>query len=96
MEQPTKTLVLLSIICLIAIWFFGFYYAYDPPECWNYTNETGSTSRFGGNCYVNGHVCFSTNEKCGFLGISCYETKEPYMKCYKDSICYKIKDGSYC
>ena len=65
-------------------------------ECIKYTNVTGGGQYMFGKCYFPEYDYYETNEKCGLLGISCYETSEPYYKRYQTTRCVVAKTGEDC
>ncbi len=49
-----------------------------------------------GKCYYDTWDSYESNEKCGTLGFSCYETSEPYTKTYKVTKCFRLDNGETC
>ncbi len=98
MSKIKKHLVIVILLLIIGIGGL-FLFDMDSEECsWSkynvYTNISGGV-RFFGNCYVPIVGTYDSKEKCGFLGISCYET-EPYTRFYKGEVCFKLKTGELC
>lgn len=61
-----------------------------------YSNSTEGYSQIGNKCYVSILEHYETRERCGTLGISCYEASEPHTEAYYTSVCFNIKTGMRC
>lgn len=49
-----------------------------------------------GKCYVGVTHYYESNERCGLLGISCYESSKSHVEEFTDSVCFELKTGKPC
>lgn len=92
-------LMIMMVVGVVGLMIIAFSFDFrDSNRCissiYNPSNLTGGTYIFG-KCYVPYYGTYESTEKCGFLGISCYET-EPYVKMYTGSVCFRLKNGEAC
>ncbi len=93
-------LMIISVIVLIFWWMPNALGAIGAEEyvddCYQYVNTTWGVRYAFGKCYIQENSYYESNEKCGFLGISCYETSEPYYKTIRETKCITAKTGERC
>lgn len=108
--KPMKIEIILIGIGLVfgmvgMIWFMDMFNENYNPDKINrcaaspyniYSNNTRGYTYLFGKCYVEVTEYYQTKEKCGFLGISCYEASESHWEGYTYEICFNYKTGERC
>jgi hypothetical protein len=97
-EEMIKGLVISIPIIITALYLTFGGVDFQSEECsssiHNPTNVTGGYYMFG-RCYVPYYNTYSSNEKCGLMGLVCRDT-EPYIKMNSGTMCFRLKDGVRC
>ena len=103
-ENKVKNPSFFGILVLVLLLGFGFEYfnniEFDSQSCifspYNHYSNATEGMRKGDNCYIPVNKYYYDNERCGFLGISCYESSEMQRKNYRIEVCFNINTGERC